>query len=216
MKEGEITVVQEQKDTKQEIVKLDNFSNVNEMLQFAKLLVDSKMLPGMYNTPEKVVATVSQGRELGLSALTSIFNMHYISGKPCLSVHATNALLKSKGIMHQTIYDFAPCNKDGEIVKAEEATDAITTIEFMRMWNGTMIKEKCSYRWSDAKTAGLAEKDTWKLYKKVQLWNRCFVTGARRFASDVLLGVMEISEMADVANITYTLDENGNAVIAEK
>lgn len=194
-----------------DIIKLDGFTNANDIMAFAEVLIESKLIPAMLSSPEKVVAVIAQGKELGLSAMTSIFNMYYISGKPCLSVHAINALLKSKGIMHQTIHDFAPCNKDLEIVKAEEATNAVTVIEFMRVWNGIVIKERASFSWNDAIAAELDQKDTWKKYKKIQLWNRCFVTGARRFASDVLLGVMEVTEMADVANVKYNLDEDGKA-----
>lgn len=194
------------------IAKLDNFSSVSEMMAFAEVLITSKMIPATFRTPESVVATIAQGRELGLPAVTSLYNMYFISGKPTLSIHALLGLLRSRGIAWKTIEDFVPIqNKDGKNI------DARTTIRFYRKEPhlNMIIEEDYSYTWREAGEAGLTDKQTWKNYKKTLLWNRCAAFGARRIAPDVLTGIYETTEMLDAQNSDYKLDNEGNVETIE-
>lgn len=194
------------------LAKLDNFTNVTEMMAFAEVLIASKMIPPSFKTPEGVVATIAQGRELGLPAVTSLYNMHFISGKPTLSIHALLGLLRARGIAWKTIEDFVPVtNKDGKNI------DAKTTIRFFRKEPhlNMIIEEDFTYTWREATEAGLTEKQTWKSYKKTLLWNRCAAFGARRIAPDVLTGIYETTEMLDVQNSNYKLDNEGNVETIE-
>lgn len=132
--------------------------------------------------------------------------------KPVLSIHAINALITSKGIAFKTISDYE---------KIENATTGastrVTEIMFYRKHEklNMIIEERIKYTWQEAEMAGLAVKDNWQKYPKVMLWNRCFTFGARRIASDYLLGVMEISEAGDTFNKSYKLDSEGNAEFEE-
>lgn len=192
------------------LAKLDNFSNVDEMKAFAETLIMSKIIPATYKSAEAVIATIAQGRELGLPAVTSLYNMHFIGGKPTLSIHALLGLLRTKGIVWKTIKDFEPItNKEGKKVDAE------TVIRFYRKEPtlNMVIEEDISYKWSEAAEAGLTSKETWKAYKKTLLWNRCAAFGARRIAPDVLTGVYETTEMLDVENKTYKLSDEGDITI---
>ncbi len=73
------------------IGKFDNFNALEEMSVFAKTLISSGVLPANYKTPESVVATIIQGKELGLKAMTALQNIHFIAGKPTLGVNAISA-----------------------------------------------------------------------------------------------------------------------------
>jgi len=192
------------------LAKMDNFSNLAEMQQFAETLILSKLIPATYKSAEAVIATIAQGRELGLPAVTSLYNMHFIGGRPTLSIHAILGLLRTKGIAWKTIKDFEPIlDKEGKPTNAE------TIIRFYRREPllDMIIEEDISYKWSEATEAGLTSKDTWKAYKKTLLWNRCAAFGARRIAPDVLIGVYETTEMLDANNKEYKLSEDGDITI---
>lgn len=193
------------------IAKLDDLSNSQEIYNLAKVLCESKLLPVSYNTPEKAIVAIAQGRELGLGALTSLYNLYFIQGKPVLSVHAINALITSKGIACKT-----KCDLESYTIKKTDGTtinDKKTTIIFYRKHAilNMVLEEEVTVTLREMKTAGLLEKDNWQKYPKQMLWNRCFTFGARRIASDILLGVMEVSEAGDTFNKNYSVAEDGNA-----
>ncbi len=52
-----------------QIGKFDNFNNLEEMTKFANTLISSGILPPNYKTAESVIATIIQGKELGLKAM---------------------------------------------------------------------------------------------------------------------------------------------------
>lgn len=210
--------IQKASETQEKAVaKLDQFNNTQEIYAFAKVLCESKLVPASFNTPEKVVLAIAQGKELGLPAVTSIYNMYFISGKPSLGIHAILALLTKNKIAYETLEDYIPIDDEGNVVTKAEATDVRTTILFYRKneYLDVVIKEKISFTWSDAIKAGLHEKDNWTKYRKIMMWNRCAVFGARRIAPDVLLGVMETSEAGDTFGKKYNIDDQGEAQIVE-
>lgn len=192
--------------------KFDDFSSMEEMQSFATTLLKSKILPDAYKTPEAVIATVIQGKELGLKAMTALQNIHFISGRPTLGVHAISALLRSKGIDSKTLKDMEP------ITNAEGVTvDYVTTIRFYRFSKtiNAIIEEDSSFRWSDAVSAQLTGKDVWKKFPRNMLHSRAYSTGARRIAGDVLLGIYETEEMASVAGLNVEMTEEGHITIIQ-
>jgi hypothetical protein len=194
---------------------LEVFNSFDSMMQFASMFKDSGLVS--FKNPEQVATVILQGKELGLTPLVSLFNIHYISGRPSLGVHAQNALLKSKGIASRTIEDAVYLDETGQITEnKKEAKDFRTTIEFARKTElfGTTI-EKGVFSFKEAKTAGLSEKENWKNYPKVMIWNRAFAIGARRIAPDVLLGCMEITEMADLSGMKYEVTPENDVIILE-
>lgn len=73
-----------------------------------------------------------------------------------------------------------------------------------------------SYSYSEALAAGLAnnpKKDPWLKYPKQMCLNRALAFGGRLIASDTLLGMYETSELADVHNIDYKLDDGKVTII---
>ncbi len=83
--------------------------------------------------------------------------------------------------------------------------DYVTEYEFTRykMING---KERVQtaishYSFSEAQTAELFSKDTYKKYVRIMIGHRAFVLGARDIANDVLMGCMETTELKIVENI---------------
>lgn len=76
-----------------------------------------------------------------------------------------------------------------------QAVDYITEYEFRRTVNGKEVVAVSSFSFSEAMTAGMFEKDTYKKYPKVLIGHRAFTYGARDIASDVIMGCMETTEL---------------------
>ncbi len=89
--------------------------------------------------------------------------------------------------------------------------DFVTEYEFKRyrMING---KERemtavSHFSYSEAQTAELLTKDTYKKYARILIGHRAFTLGARDIASDVLMGVMETGELKIVENIDLSPED---------
>lgn len=191
----------------QEVVIHDEFAYFRSL---AERVVASKLTPRGVDTVEKVIVILQTGKELGLPGMAALNNIHVIEGRPTLGIHAVNALIKRAGIDWQTLEDYVPVTKklvQGD-KETEQTVDYRTAIKFFRRGiTGQIIEETVTYTFRDAQTAGLTTKDNWKKYPKLMLWNRCFVIGARRVAPDAILGMYETSELGDVHNVEYQLEE---------
>jgi hypothetical protein len=194
------------------VVKLDNIETLDQMMIYTQKLVDSNILP--FSSPEKALVAYQTGKELGLGIITAMNNIHVISGKPSLSVHAALALGKKANVVLETVEDYEVYEVEFEDKEGnkKKASTRRTTIIFHHMWNGVHMKEKMSFTMADAKKAGWADKDNWKKMPKIMLWNRTAVIGIRRVAPDALLGMYEASEVADFSNVTIDLDAEGNPI----
>lgn len=77
--------------------------------------------------------------------------------------------------------------------------DYVTSYTFTRYKriNGkdVVVTAKSKFSYSEAATAGLFEKDTYKKYCRTLIGHRAFTYGARDIASDILFGVMETTEL---------------------
>lgn len=64
-----------------------------------------------------------------------------------------------------------------------------------------------SFSYSEAQVADMFSKDTYKKYPKVMISHRAFVYGARDIASDLLMGVMETTELKSIEGIDLTPED---------
>lgn len=69
-------------------------------------------------------------------------------------------------------------------------------------------KLKMSYRYSEAQTAQLTEKDVWVKYSRSLMKARAFTSGASEIASDVVQGMYGINELAMEFGKDFKIDEN--------
>lgn len=70
-----------------------------------------------------------------------------------------------------------------------------------------------SYSTIEAAQAGLSSKDNWMKYPRQMVLNRALAFGGRLIGSDILLGMLETSEMADANNLPYKLVDNEHVKI---
>lgn len=85
--------------------------------------------------------------------------------------------------------------------------DYITEYELTRNVNGKEIKSIGHFSYSEAIQAGFFEKDTYKKYPRILIGHRAFTLAARDIASDVLMGVMETTELKIVNGVNLTSDD---------
>lgn len=83
--------------------------------------------------------------------------------------------------------------------------DFVTEYKFTRykMINGVerVTHVTSHFSLSEAQTADLLSKDTYKKYARVMIANRAFTLGAREIADDLLMGCMETTELKAINNI---------------
>jgi len=215
------------------ILEYDPDHSLNGMLQGAKVLISSGILPNNYSEPEQVVAAVKMGSEYGFSAMVALNNIHIIQGKPTLSVHMITALLEKGGWRLNIEQQATPENNwvcvmgftnfeginqlNEEIVKADELSDSAKSI----VMENLMLKRKAlaqtfSYSWQEAAQMGIAKKDNqWGKQTNTMCRSRAITLGARVVAGKLLMGMMEATEMLDVKAakgdfVNYEVDDEGN------
>lgn len=88
---------------------------------------------------------------------------------------------------------------------AAQPVDFVTEYKFTRykIINGKERVTTCTshYSFSEAQTAELFSKDTYKKYARVLIGHRAFTLGARDIASDALMGCQETSELKIVEGV---------------
>ncbi|MCK5787710.1 MAG: hypothetical protein KAH32_01765 [Chlamydiia bacterium] len=157
-----------------------------------------------------VISVVEFGREMGLNPWIAVQNIHNIQGKPTAGIHIYTAIAQANGIIVDVIDDY-------KLVKnaAGKTIDAITTVEITRKYDKLNIVKTHRYTksWLEIIDAGLDQRDNYKKRKKTMLRTRAIVDALRLYASSFFFGLMETSEMADVSDLTYTVDADGNAIL---
>ena len=63
------------------------------------------------------------------------------------------------------------------------------------------------FSFSEAKTADLFTKDTYIKYARILIGHRAFTLGARDIGGDLLMGVMETTELKIVENVDLSPDD---------
>lgn len=100
---------------------------------------------------------------------------------------------------------------------AAQPVDFVTEYEFTRykMINGKEREITCKshFSYSEAQTAELFNKDTYVKYARILIGHRAFTLGARDIGADLLMGVMESSELKIVEGVD--LSPNDYEIIEE-
>lgn len=113
-------------------------------------------------------------------------------------------------------------------VKGKKIIDYKTVIRLtrkLRQPDGTFkdVSMTDTFSYKDANSViinklgeSLLAKDNWKNYTRQMVFARAFSFVARKIADDLLGGLPETSEYADVRNIPYTITEDGKITIIEE
>jgi hypothetical protein len=173
-----------------------------------------------------VIALVEYGNEINIGPWVALHNMHVVSGKVVMGIHMYTGLALKHGIMIDIVEDYvkvyATNPATGAILVDSTGkgtlTDVRTTVEITRAYSqfGGMVKtHRFSKNWSEIKKAGLHERDNYVKRPTTMLRTRCITEALRIYAADIFMGTYETSEMLDISDQSYTVDDEGNATIIE-
>jgi hypothetical protein len=192
-------------------------------------------------TVAQVATAIEVGNTVGMSPIISVNSIEFIEGNVTWKTKVIPGLLSQKGIAIQVIQDYEPeyleknvpildenknpktdqegrvlfyKNEDGSYIKNKTEIDRVTTVRFIREFPGLgFVQNEISYRLSDAKSADLyPKKDNWLKLTRQMMMARCISRGARLFASDVVAGLYDNTEMAELNN-DYDITGNDEDII---
>jgi len=202
------------------LTKLDGFTNADEMLKWAAVVIDSGLLPHSITEPEQVLTIVQHGRELGITPHISLNNIHVISGRPTLSSAMLGSLLKRRGVEWVWDEDFATIKTEsGEIERLSDgSTNKRTTIHFYWKSNITdrVMETTFSVTWMQMLLAGYTKKDNWNKYPKEMMRARALAYAVRAIFPEVLSGFyteLEIQDVLPENTLDINLNEDGDLIL---
>ena len=79
--------------------------------------------------------------------------------------------------------------------------DYVTEYEITRIVNGKELKSLGRFSYTEAQAANMFDKDTYVKYARILIGHRAWTYAARDIASDILMGVMETTELKIVENV---------------
>jgi hypothetical protein len=161
------------------------FSNFDEMARFCSAVVNSRLAPKGFDTPEAVMIAVQRGLELGLPPLQALDSIAIINGRPCIFGDAPLALAKGSP-------QFVDCIESW--TGAGDTLEAVCTIKRAKAADLTR-----SFSVADAKKASLWGKaGPWSNYPKRMLQMRARSWALRDAFPDVLRGIGIKEEQQDI------------------
>lgn len=154
------------------------------VMEQAKMLCSTGFLPSAINTPEKAIAIMMKGRELGIPPMYALSNIAIIQGKPAASAELMLALIYR--------------DHGDDAIQFVETTATVATISYKRRtWKE---RREHSFTAADAKAAGLTG-GNWSKYPAAMLRARCISAVARLAFPDTISGMYTPDELGVETNI---------------
>lgn len=160
---------------------VDPVSEWTALRSQADALVKSRFLPRAVDTPEKAVAIMLMGRELGIGPMQALRSVHIIEGKPTMSSELIAGLVLAR--------------LPGSTLRVSSTTNEECTVEAARAG-----QPATTFRFSikDAQAAQLTGKDNWKKYPAAMLRARCLTAAARAMFPDATMGLYDPDELGAI------------------
>jgi hypothetical protein len=146
----------------------------------AKMLANSPTIPNhLAGKPQDIVATILNGRELGLLPMESVNNLYMVNGKISLSGKTMLGLIRKAG--HRVMLDIKLTG---------------TKIKCYRLQpDGTQFLEgTVEFNQADVKRAKMSKKDTYIEYPQMMMAWRAVSMAARFFYADCITAVSYVPE----------------------
>ena len=172
-------------DQSSAVVVADDWKAMRDM---AQTLVKSGFLPKAVNTPEKAIAIILAGKEIGLGPMQSLRSIHIVDGKPTMGAELMMAL--------------ALKHVPGGYLKITESTNQRCVVKAGRSKNDTA---EYIFTLEDAKRAGLLSKSNWKNYPRAMLRSRVISEAVKAVFPDALIGAYT----ADELGAEHTTEDGG-------
>lgn len=143
----------------------------NVLKEQANVLVKSGFLPTNVNTPEKAIAIMMKGKEVGMHPMQALSQINIIQGRPTIS---------AEGMMAMVLKHY-PDTK----IRYLQSTNDICEMEVVKPGGKPEIWK---FSMEDAKKADLSSKDMWKKYPRSMLRSRCISEMCRAVFPDAIQG----------------------------
>ena len=111
----------------------------------------------------------------------------------------------------QQIMELSKANKIAVYRIPAVPIDYVTEYEIYRTINGKEVTARGRFTKLEAQAADLFTKDTYNKYARILISHRAFTYAAREIASDIIMGVMETTELKIVAGKELSDEEIGRA-----
>lgn len=147
------------------------------MRQQADVLVKSGFLPTAVNTPEKALAIMQKGKELGIGAMEALSSINVIQGKPSVSPQLMLALARRTGEMEDLKME---TNEKGATVTVKRKGQSAYT---------------CTFGVKEATDLGLMSKDNYKKQAGTMFQWRALAANLRITFPDAISGLYLVEEM---------------------
>lgn len=141
------------------------------MKEQATILIKSGFLPTAVNTPEKAIAIMMKGKEVGMQPMQALSQINVIQGKPGLSAEGMLALVLKN--YPGTKIDYLNNDNESCVIEVTKPGDK------GQIWSFTL---------EDAKKAELLGKDMWRKYPRSMLRSRCISEMCRGMFPDAIQG----------------------------
>ncbi len=177
-------------------------ASFEEMRAQANVLVESGFLPKSLDTPEKALAVMLRGRELGLPPMVSVSGgLFPVHGAVQADSQTILALIFRSGLLEDISF---------------EETDDSCTMTMKR--KGIPSAYTTTWSSADDKRAGFANKDTYRKFGKDMHRARCILRGGRALFPDIsshLYGWEELSGESPFSTLpTATLSREEGLVVS--
>lgn len=179
-------------------------SNLDQVIQVCGMLAKSGAAPTHFNSPEKVLAGIMYGRELGLGPWQALQSLYPVRGKYALMGQDMLGMIQASGKLEWMKAEDYETSHEGKPDKGVRVTMKRSGQEH------PFVGE---FTWRQAQAAGLAGKDTYKAYGRDMLYWRAFARAARGFA-DVTKGLVVYEDYRDVPTPQRGVT-GGEAVMAD-
>lgn len=161
-----------------EVTPIDPAMNTwNVMRQQADVLIKSGFLPTGINTPEKALAIMMKGKELGIPAMEALSSINVIQGKPSVSPQLMLALARRTGLLENI--DIKKDDKEAVVTITRKGMAPVTT----------------RFGIKEATAQGLIGKDNYRKQPSVMFQWRALAENLRLTFGDAISGLYTYDEM---------------------
>ena len=184
-------------------------TNADEMFRYARMLAGSSLLPrSFYDRDDRerkqpriadVHFVLVKGQALGLHPMTAIGNINVIDGKAEIGAALMVALCLKSGLC--------------EYFDLVATDDAAATFAAKRV--GGRREIRFTYTMAMAERLGIATKDNWRRQPDTMLRRRCQSMLAREVFPDVVMGLYDHDELAEMRERERALGIDPDRVIPE-
>ena len=160
----------------------------------AAILVKSGLLPSAVNSPEKAVAIMLKGSELGIPPMYALSNIVVIQGKPTANAELMLALIYRD-------------HGDNAVIFEDSTAERCVISYSRRAWPA---RKQFAFTMDDARKANLLSNATWQKYPAAMLRARAISAVARMAFPDSIGGMYTPEELGAVVQVN---SETGEIIV---